>query len=221
MAHVHPRDHNKISQKLPLIGIAFVVLLIVGFISIKEPERKYTISVEEMHSVLLKGNQAIAPEDAVKLMNSGNQESDRYRIRFVDLRNPHEFINGHIEGAVNIPLQNIFSEEYEEIWNDTSITNIIYANSHDVACGPWMLLKQLGHNNNKILLGGYNFFRDNVPKKPELQSKSYQDEKARYDFAKIVKETAGGLNVSASKSKKGKLPFKRRKGKKSAKGGCS
>lgn len=216
MAYIHPKDHKKIAYKLPLIGIAFLIVVIVGFVTTKEPEHKYAISVLDMHKAVINHQETLAPEEAVKILYSKNPA-----YRFVDLRNPQDFINGHIEGALNIPLQNILSEEYKSLWEDNTITNILYASSHDIACGPWMLLKQLGHNNNRILLGGYNFIKNNVLDNFTLRSNNYQDELPKYDYAKIVEETAGGLNEAAPTTSKTALPVTRKKKKSAAAGGCS
>jgi rhodanese-related sulfurtransferase len=216
MTHIHPKDSKKIANKLPLIGIAFVLLLIVGFATTKKPEHSYAISVEEMHKVVVNHDEVFTPEEAIKILYSKNPA-----YRFIDLRNPHDFINGHIEGAINIPLQNILSEENQNIWDDTTTTNILYANSHDISCGPWMLLKQLGYNNNRILLGGYGFYKNNVLENFTLRSKNFRDELPKYDYAKIVKETAGGANVGSQTKAKKPLPEKRKKKKQAASGGCS
>ncbi|MCF8374535.1 MAG: rhodanese-like domain-containing protein [Bacteroidales bacterium] len=216
MGHNHPKDHQKIAYKLPLIGVAFLFVIIVGFVTTKEPEHKYALSVADMHKAVINHKETLTPEEAVKIMYSNNPA-----YRFVDLRNPQDFINGHIDGAVNIPLQNILSEEYQSLWEDTAITNILYANSHDKACGPWMLMKQLGHNNNRILLGGYNFFKNNVMDNFTLRSNNYQDEVAKYDYAKIVQETSGGQNVSSQATSKKAPPVARKKKKGAAQGGCS
>ena len=212
----HKKDYKKISNKLPLIGVAFVLILIVGFVSSKEPELKYEMSSEQMHIELLKRTEILTPEEAVKILYSNTPG-----YRFIDLRTPQDFINGHIDGAINIPLQNILSDEYNDFWADRSKINIIYANTHDQACGPWMLLKQLGHNNNRIMLGGYSFFRENVKDDFAIRSKNYHDEKAKYDFAKIVKETAGSGVSTAKPSQTKKAPPVRRKKKLAAEGGCS
>ena len=215
MEYAHPKDHKKISKKLPAIGIAFLLIVIIGLLSSKDPELKYTISVADMQKAVLDRADTISPEEAVKYLHSNSPE-----YRFIDLRNPQDFINGHVDGAINIPQHNILSEEYKDIWNDESKTNIIYANSHDQACGPWMLLKQLGHNNNRILMGGYNFFKDNVKEDFSVRSKNYLDEKPKYDFAKIVKETAGSMSAMPKSTAKKPGPVVRRKRKKSASGGC-
>ena len=39
-----------------------------------------------------------------------------------------------------------------------SISVIIYGQSQLEANGPWMILKQMGYQNIKVLLGGYHYF---------------------------------------------------------------
>ena len=209
----HPKDHKKISYKLPIGGIISVFIIIVGFATMQEPEIEYNISVSEIQEQILLRNNAINPEEAGKILFSNNKE-----YRFIDLRNPQKYLQGHLEGAINIPSSNLFAEENQTLLKDTSFQNILYSSNHTEACGPWMILKQIGYNNNKVLLGGYEFMKDNIINNFSPKSKEYTDEVAKYDFAKIVKETAGS-NISTSSVKKKKSPV-RRKRKAGASGSC-
>ena len=210
----HLKDHKKISLKLPLIIIFFVVIVIIGFLTMQKPERKFVISVDQMQKEVLKRNETIKPSEAITISESNN---DAYR--FIDLRNPHDFIKGHINGAINIPKQYLLSEEYDKLIQDTSKINILYSGTHDDACGPWMILKQLGYNNNRILLGGYKLYKKAEKLTAQINPKDYLDESPKYDYAKIVKSTSGSVVFGSTKKKK-KITIKRKKKKKGAEGGC-
>ena len=103
--------------------------------------------------------------------------------------------------------------------NDTSKINILYSDNHDDACGPWMILKQLGYNNNRILLGGYNNFIKAGSLNGKQNPKEYLDEIAKYDYAKVIKSVSGSAVIGSAKKKK-KITIKRKKKKQGAEGGC-
>ncbi len=210
----HLKDHKKISLKLPLIIVSFVILIIIGFLTMREPERKFVVSVDDMQKAVLQRNETIKPEEVLKIINSADES-----YRFIDLRNPHDFIKGHIKGAINIPKQYLLADEYDKLIKDTSKINILYAKTHDEACGPWMILKQLGFNNNRILLGGYSYYSKTGTLAQNISPKDYLDEKPKYDYAKVVKSVSGSAVIGSSKKKK-KIKIKRKKKKKGAEGGC-
>jgi hypothetical protein len=85
-----------------------------------------------------------------------------------------------------------------------------------------MVLSQLGYKNNKILLGGYDYVDKYILKTYAPLSGSYKNEKAKYDFAKIISETAGGSNAATdTKNDEPKpLPLKKKKKEVEESGGC-
>jgi rhodanese-related sulfurtransferase len=89
-------------------------------------------------------------EEARDLLAAGNGQ-----VKFVDLRNKYDFNIGHLDGALNMPNHNLLDKENLELFDDKSITYVLYGQEHLDANGPWMVLKQLGYDNFKILQGGY------------------------------------------------------------------
>jgi rhodanese-related sulfurtransferase len=215
MVYAHPKDTKKISFKLPLGGILFVVIILLGFITMQEPEIEFELSTEEIHQLILDKNETITPLKAIELQEFDNQE-----FRFVDLRNPHEFINGHIAGAINIPADHLLAEENLSTLGNNNFTNILYSGSHDMACGPWMMLRQLGFENNLILLGGFEIMNMMLTDNSKFLDLKFRDEEANYDYAQIVKEITGSSVSSSSQMKPLAKKVSRRKSKKGAQGGC-
>ena len=70
---------------------------------------------------------------------------------------------GHIPGAENISSIDLLKEEnierFEQLKKD-GMTVVVYADNQLDANGPWMVLRQLGYDNVKILLGGYNYYKE-------------------------------------------------------------
>jgi len=208
-------EYNVISNKLPLGVLIFAAIIIIGVIFMKEPKNNYNISTEKMLEVLQDHNDIVEPEEFINII----YENDSL-YQFIDLRNAHDYLIGHLNNAINIPIHKILDSEYKDILNQDKKINILYYSDHCGACGPWMILKQLGYKNNKILLGGYDYVNDFILKEFSPLTGNYRNEKAKYDFAKIVKETAGaGSTTSTSKSSKRKL-VKKKKKKSGVDGGC-
>ncbi len=206
--------YSPLSNKLPIALTLFVILVIYGFVMMKVPTLKYKLSPEEMVEVLQKKEYFVSPQTALEINNS----IDSSYYQFIDLRSPHEFLKGHIDGAINIPISNILEEEYKDVIDSDSKINILYYNNHNGACGPFMVLTQLGYKNNKILLGGYNFYKKNIIDNYAPKVESYRNEKPKFDYAKVMRQISGG-KTQAPPTKKAP-PKVKKKAKKSVEGGC-
>ena len=140
--------------------------------------------------------------------------------QFVDLRTPSKFENGHIHEAINIPFRTMTKNNNCKVFLDQNIVNIIYGESTEQVIFAGFFLQQIGIKNYFIVLGNYQFIKDNIIDHYNVYSAAYNPEIAQYDYAKIVKETAGAQNYSASaKASKPKIAIKRKK-KAAAGGGC-
>ena len=207
---------KQISNKLPIISIVFIAVLALGFVFMTSPKYKYEKSTEEMLSIVLERNDVIRPQ---KFMDITYNDDKLYR--FIDLRSAHDFIKGHLPGAINIPIHKLLADEYNEILNQDEKINVLYYTDQCGACGPWMVLEQLGYKNNKILQGGYDYVKKYIIEQYSPMSGNFSSEKAKYDYAKIINETSGGSTTqSSSKSTAAKPVIKKKKAEKEEGGGC-
>jgi thiosulfate/3-mercaptopyruvate sulfurtransferase len=100
-------------------------------------------------------------------------------LRLVDVRDPEEFREGHIPGAVNI--REIFDylatrenggcpamrEYFVQLFREKGITGqeqiVIYEDAMDssyaVSCRGWFILKHLGHPHVRVLHGGFQAWK--------------------------------------------------------------
>ncbi len=177
-------DHELISNKLPALIILIIMLFIAGFIFMKNPHVRYRMTAQEMHEKAMTFQDVINPESLMDILYT----KDTVLFRFIDLRSAHDYLNGHLPGAINIPVSKILEKEYADIFNQDQYINILYADDQCGACGPWMILSQLGYNNNKVLQGGYNFAKNHLLSNFSPMSGKARDEKAYYDFAKVMKD---------------------------------
>ena len=150
--------------------------------SLKSAQKyRFGISAEELHTKLVEGNHYIKPKKALEILNS---DADSYL--FVDLRNPRDFDNYHIEGAVNVPLQRVLDEEYESALKDDR-KKILYSDESIKANEIWMVLSQYGYGELFVLEGGLNYWQKNILNNNVFNTTgTFSDEKAKYDFKKVI-----------------------------------
>ena len=102
--------HKKISNKLPIIGISAVIIIVIGILLINHPKIKYRVSTEKMLEISIEKKDIIRPADFMHIYFTKDST-----YRFIDLRSAHEFLIGHLDGAVNIPIHKLLDDEYKDI----------------------------------------------------------------------------------------------------------
>lgn len=200
-----------------------LVLIIPALIIAMVPQnttRPFKLTPEEMLNEIRTGTQFISTDEVADMIIKKDPS-----IQLIDVRNPREFDMFSLPGAINIPLENILSEEFTDVLNQGTRMNIFYSNGSTEANEAWLLTRQLGFQNNYVLQGGLNYWKETImnPTKPENVFSN--DELARYDFRKAASQALGGTNAPVvspfTNSKQGTpkpiVPIKK---KKKAAGGC-
>jgi len=149
-------------------------------------------------------------------------------IQLVDVRSAKEFEKFSLPDAINIPLADILSEKYSDIFNQENKTIILYCNGSTQSTEAWFILRQTGYQNIYVLKGGVNYWAENIVNPSKPSDLKPDDEIAKYDLRKGMGTSLYGNNtttVSNTNSDKGtkseenklKITPKKRKG---ASGGC-
>jgi sulfur-carrier protein adenylyltransferase/sulfurtransferase len=201
-----------------------LILLILALIIALVPQnttRPYKLTAEQLLSEIRTGTQFVSPDEVADKIIQKDPS-----IQLIDVRNPREFDMFSLPGAINIPLQDILSENNFDLLNQGTKMNILYSNGSTEANEAWLLTRQLGYQNNYVLQGGLNYWMETILNPLKPGSVISNDEIARYDFRKAASMALGGGDVSsiapsatpaAGAPKPGVVPVKK---KKKASGGC-
>ncbi len=197
------------------------VLIPLGMIIAAVPEnttKPYKLSAEELLNEVKEQLQFIHPDQVADMLINKDPS-----LQLIDVRSVAEFEKFSLPGAINIPLENLLSEDYEDYIDQDVKLNVFYSNGSTSANEAWMITRQLGYENNYVLQGGLNFWVETImsPEKPTETSPS--EELAKYDFRKGAGAALGGAAVSTannSKTTAPKPPLVKRKKKKKVQGGC-
>lgn len=212
--HVHELNPSRTTAIL----IIFVVIIVIGLLTIRNPRLKYALSPEITVATLTSNDSFFYPEEIDKISNTKNSN-----IILFDIRNNFAYGRGHIPGAENVSAVDLLSEEIIERLKEMKLnqtTVVLYANNQLEANGPWLVLRQLGFDNVKVLLGGYDYYsKKQVKASDSTNSKSYLLGFARFNFAEIMSSSAAD---DQSESSHNKLPVTIERKKKSSlkEGGC-
>ena len=120
-------------------------------------------------------------DESLKLMNNPSMEvaiKDIAGKQLIDIRTTELFLQGHPNGAVNIPVRQLLDKESLDLFEQLSKkgeTVILYGVDQLQATAPLFLLQQLGYKNLKLLKGGINTVNEFTPPEPGLTEVSVVD----------------------------------------------
>lgn len=191
--------------------VIFMLVIVIGLLTLNRPDLRYAITTEETLETLTDNEDIMYPEDLAGIIE---MEVEGYAV--IDLRNPYEFIKGHIAGAVNIPANSLLDKENLKMLDDLasdSIQVVIYGKDQLEANGPWFILKQMGYNNLKVLLGGYGYFTTgplDIYDMPEVPD--YLVEEPKYDYYGIMEALGSGeMMITDDEQPQVVIPVRRKK----------
>jgi len=150
------------------------------------------------------------------------QKDPEYQL--IDVRSQAEFEKFSLPNAINIPLNDILSDEYRDILDQGVKRNIFYSNGTTDALKAWMITRQLGWENNYVMEGGLNYWAEVILNPTLPNNVSANDELIKYQFRKAAGDALnGGASVQQSvetETPAVKPPIKRTPTRKRVQGGC-
>ncbi|GAB4338734.1 MAG: hypothetical protein Kow00117_20040 [Phototrophicales bacterium] len=130
-----------------IISVGLIVLVVSGMLVFGLPNINPTNSVDETNeSQLAQG--VISPSDYQRLFT--NPSVDHLLI---DVRTPEEFAAGHIQGAVNIPLQ-VLDQYVSQLPDDQPI--VVYCRSGNRSATAFDMITRAGFTDVYDIQGGTN-----------------------------------------------------------------
>ncbi|MCG6186620.1 rhodanese-like domain-containing protein [Maribellus maritimus] len=196
--------------------VIFVVILLAGFVTMTKPLLTYHLDMNESIQQLSDENAYFYPWEL-----DGFIKKEAQNVVLFDIRDNFIFGQGHIPGAENISANDLTQEdnvERLEKLNEMGVTVVLYGENQLQANGPWMLFRQVGFDNVKILAGGYQYYAEN--KENLLAAKdnnSFKKGIPRYDFAeKAAPKDGAAVSTTAKKP----VQVQRRQKSTVAAGGC-
>ena len=162
--------------------ILLVLLVAIVMLTYKAPRLSYELTPEESLNAIQNQEYFVSVEEASAI----NDEN----TVFVDIRNSGDFFVKHIDGAVNIPLIKLLDEESLKLFETDGKNFILYGENHLMANGPWLVLKQLGFENIKLLVGGFQNFQSIGQEYPAHYLSFDEIEKAEFDLLAEIKKAS-------------------------------
>jgi len=170
------------TDRLILSISLFLLLIIIGFLTIRNPDLKYTRDISS--SALDAQN----PETFISPLDLNNLSVQEGSFILIDIRNIYDYTKGHIPSALHIPKIELLDEHNLTLYKSALRENktiVLYGNDQLDATGPGLLLRDVGFDNVKVLLGGYHYMISQAENE-QTQKTSLMPEEPRYNFAEMV-----------------------------------
>ncbi|MFY0624707.1 MAG: rhodanese-like domain-containing protein [Reichenbachiella sp.] len=197
--------------------ILSVVILALGITAAMLPSRKNdSIQLTEkelLQEMLLKTNY-VSVDELAHLLIIGDPS-----IQLIDVRPMNEF-KEPLRGAINIPLDSVFSERYAYLFDQDIMKNIIYGEGDQVSTQVWVMMKHLGYANNYLLKGGLKAWNRDILNPVYPDQIAPQDEFDLYERRSAARQFFTGAKALPKIEFKPMAPVGGRK-KKRVEGGCS
>ena len=168
------------------------VLIVIASACTSENRKKYAITTDEVLELYTSKKDILTAEKIANILLCDQDNP----YQFIDLRTPHEFIKGHVEGAINIPAKDILDREYYSTLNQSEKINVLYCRGQNQAINIYLILKQLGFKNIKVAMGGYDYINDFIVVQYGIKTGDYDGEKPNYDFLRLI----AGISAPTSDS---------------------
>ena len=210
--HIHETNPKRTAITL----VIFVIVIIVGLITIRSPRLKYSLDPNQTVELAVMDEHGFFPYDLEDIFNGNNDTTI-----VIDIRNRFIYGQGHIPGSENISaytlLENDNIRRLKQLQED-GLTIVIYGEDQLEANGPWMVFQQLGFDNIKYLYGGYQYYakwKDNLG--DSYMDDGYMKGFPRVDYAEVAATSASmGNDEDVAKP----VTVKRKKKSTVAEGGC-
>lgn len=206
-------------MKSRLILAAFILPLALIIAAVPaNTTKKYKLTANQLLSEAVGYEPYVHPDNVADMLINEDP-----LLQLIDVRSPDQYDKFHLPGAINIPLPDLLSSEYEDLIDQDTKMNVFYSNSTLNANEAWMITRQLGYKNNYVLQGGLNYWAE-VIMNPEAPSSTSPDEEiAKYNFRKGASQALGGGEIEENTAETALPPkpiIKKKPQRKRVSGGC-
>lgn len=213
--HIHELN----PKKTMITMLLFVVVIVIGLITLSKPRLSYSLSPEQTVELVRYDEGFVFPYELEDILNKTIDT-----VVLIDIRNTFQFGRGHIPTAENISAVELLTKDnikrLEELKNSGQ-TVLIYSNTLVEANGPFMVLRQIGFDNVKVLMGGYDYYKE----WKDMLGDSYGDDayfmgSPDFDYAAVAVSTVVTGDSPSSDENQAPITVTRKKKAKVAEGGC-
>mgnify|MGYP001378756935 CR=1 FL=1 len=174
----------KRTKRLSVSIIGYLAIVLIGLLSFTTPSIQFNVDERQILAEIEEMNHEIFPDEALEYVIEQNPD-----YLLVDIRDEYRYLQNHLEGAINIPMNYLLDEENIKILDQAtsdSLQILFYGENQIQANAAWMLSYQIGYTNTKVMMGGFDLVND--PNFDPDKIAAYLIEEPKFDFYMMMEE---------------------------------
>lgn len=132
-------------------------------------------------------------------------------VQLIDIREPEEYLDENIPGAINIPFKDILNPDWSGYLDDPEKMVILYSKNDILSSEAWMLGTQLGYPRIKIMKGGLELWNELIMESEFTGEHISPSENALFETRYRARGFYTSMNQLPDSLKKVYLSVKRKK----------
>ena len=142
-------------------------------------------------------------------------------LQLVDVRSADEYMDYTLNNALNIPIDSLITESYQDYFDIEGINMVFFSNDDIKADQAWVLARRMGHKNLYVMKGGLNHWMNTIIKPPYPGETCSKEAFEIYNFRRgaSIFFTGAALEQATDRSK-ADVKIIRKKKKSAIAGGC-
>lgn len=141
-------------------------------------------------------------------------------LLLIDVRSPDQYAEFSLPGALNIPLENILDEDWQDYFLAEDFDIVLFSNDEIYADQAWILLRRLNYKNLRVMEGGLNRWAETIMEPPVPKASEPEEAFELYDFRRAANQYFGGGAAEISPTETEVIQVTRKKKKSAVEGGC-
>jgi rhodanese-related sulfurtransferase len=139
------------NARVLLSGILITLALVIVVLPHRENHRDELRPAGLLMSITREDPAAVTVDQLAKMLMDEDSS-----LQLIDLRPAKEYAACNIPGSLNIPVQDLLSDDYSGYLHDAGRLTVFYSNDEVLASEAWVIARREGFPNVKILKGGLN-----------------------------------------------------------------
>lgn len=198
-----------------ILAVLFIILA-GGYFFLPEKENIKQIHPEDLMYNIVQTSRFVTTDQVAEMIIEGDPT-----LELVDVRPTDEYEAFTLPGAVNIPLDSIMAEGYQDYLGIEDMNVVFFSNDDIKADQMWVIAKRLGYNSLYVLDGGLNCWIKTIIQPEAPAESASKTEFELYDFRRGASMYFTGAEIATpEEGTRTSVNVKRKKKSTVAEGGC-
>lgn len=193
-----------------------ILLLSAGVFFLPERDNDKSMKADKLMWEIVQPSRYISTDDVAKMIIEGDPT-----LILIDVRSIDEYDEFTLQKAVNIPLDSLNVESYQEYLGIEDMNAVFFSNDDIKADQAWVLAKRKGYQSIYIIKGGLNCWINTIITPPMPKETDSKVAFELYSFRKGASLYFSGVAIETpDENTKTGITIARKKKKSVAEGGC-